>query len=47
MEKNELSIKKKNDMKEFVTNNLTIALNVLYFLKEEIYPAYVWEQLKS
>ena len=31
----------KNDWEKFVKNNVTIALNVLYAKKEQIYPAYV------
>ena len=31
----------KDDSKEFEKNNITIALNVLYGKKENIYPAYV------
>ena len=31
----------KNDWKEFVKNNVTIAFNVLYAKKEKIFPAYI------
>ena len=31
----------KNDCKKFETNNVTIALNVLYVKKQKIYPAYI------
>ena len=40
MRRNKFSIRKRDDWKKFEKNNVTIALNVLYAKKENIYPPY-------